>query len=259
MFSVLPLGCYGSSLEEKDCISFNVGNQVVIDAGGIMSALPKEKLASIRDIVITHSHYDHIKDLPMLADLMVSYANQAFTIHATKQTILDIKTHVFNNLTWPDFTKINIPGTKIPSVQFSYIEPDIPFTIGDFEFLPVSVNHLVESLGFIIRKGDLSIGYSGDTYYCPEFIEKLNQEKNLKALFYETSFPNSLAGIAKVSKHLTPSILDEELSKIKKDLPVYVFHMKPTMLDDIQREIKSIKTEKELVLLKQKLPVRITH
>jgi hypothetical protein len=44
--------------------------------------------------------------------------------------------------------------------------------------------------------------------------------------------------IAIRSKHLTPSLLAREFKKIgKPDIPLYVYHMKPTVRDRIIKEL----------------------
>lgn len=253
MLTVLPLGCYGSDLEEKKCISMRISPSTIIDAGAILSNMSKSELLKIKHVLITHSHFDHIKDLPTLADFMLSYGFNTFTIHTTRTIAEQIQKHIFNDLIWPDFTKL--PGKGTPTITFEYFEFDKPFTIDGIELLPIEVNHVVESVGFILRKNGVSIGYSGDTHHCENFINALNAEENLRALCWETSFPNRLAGIAKNSKHLTPKDLESELALVNRNVPVWVFHMKPSMLDEIEKELGEIKTDKPIRFMRQKSPV----
>ncbi len=255
MISVLPLGCYGSELEEKKMITFRLTESTLIDAGGILSAMPKSELLKIKNIIITHSHYDHIKDMPSLADFMLSYGFYTFNIYTTERIAAEIQKHIFNDLIWPDFTKLGKKGH--PTINFKFIEFGKVFHIDDLEFLPIEVNHVVESIGFIIRKNNISLGYSGDTYICDNLVETLNREKNLSSLFYETSFPNRLDIIAKSSKHLTPSLLELELARIKADVPVHLFHLKSHLVDEIKSEVEAIKTNKQINYLRQKCPVNI--
>lgn len=255
MITILPLGCYGSDLEEKKCISMRLTESTIIDAGAILSTLSKTELLKIKNIIITHSHYDHIKDLPTLADFMLSYGMHTFDIYTTEAIASQVHQNIFNDLIWPDFTKLPSKGT--PTITFKYFEYDKPFSLDGHEIVPIKVNHVVESVGFLIRKGSASVGYSGDTYYCDNFIDYINAEKNLKALCYETSFPNKLATIAKNSKHLTPNDLSHELAKIKQNVPVHIFHLKPSMLEEIEKELLEIETDKKLYFMKQKNPIII--
>jgi hypothetical protein len=64
---------------------------------------------------------------------------------------------------------------------------------------------------------------------------------NLKGVFIEVSFQDSMMGIAIQSKHLTPKLLAQEYRKIgKPDLPLFVYHMKPTVRDRIIQEISQL-------------------
>ena len=253
VFSILPLGCYGSDLEEKKCISMRISPSIIIDAGAILSNMSKEDLLKIKHVIITHAHFDHIKDLPTLADFMLSYGANSFTIHTTETIAKQIQSNVFNDLIWPDFTKL--PGRGKSTIVFEPFDFGNSFVIEEIEFIPIAVNHVVESVGFIIRRGNNSIGYSGDTHRCQAFIDAINAEKNLRALCWETSFPNRLSSIAKSSKHLTPQDLEHELALVEKSIPVWVFHMKPSMLEEIEQELSEIKTDKPIRFMRQKNPV----
>src|SRR6185295_6270308 len=107
---------------------------------------------------------------------------------------------------------------------------------------PIPVNHLVPTVGFMLRDGDSSILYSGDTYATEEIWKAASAEHNLKAAFIETSFPDELADLARMSKHLTPATFAEEFRKIgKPNLPVFVYHMKPRFRREIQRQLTALK------------------
>ncbi len=252
-FTILPLGCYGSDLEEKKCISMRLSPHLIIDAGAILSNMSKEDLLKIKHVVITHAHFDHVKDLPTLSDFMLSYGANSFTIHTTETIARQIQTNIFNDLIWPDFTKL--PSKRTPTVTFRFFSFGEPFIIDDFEFLPIPVNHVVESVGFIIRHGGDSAGYSGDTHRCPSFVDAVNAEKNLRVLCWETSFPNRLSGIARNSRHLTPHDLEQELAMVAPQIPVWVFHMKPSMLEEIETELQEIKADKPVRFMRQKSPI----
>jgi len=62
---------------------------------------------------------------------------------------------------------------------------------------------------------------------------------NLKYLIIETAFRNDELELAKLSKHLCPSLLVDELNKITLTQPLEVFitHLKPGEGDVIMQEI----------------------
>lgn len=253
MLSILPLGCYGSDLENKKCISMQVTESTIIDTGSLMSSLDISQLLEIKNVIITHSHFDHIKNLPMFADFMLSLGNNQFTVYTTEKIMTEIKTHILNDLIWPDFSQL--PSKNKPTINFQPVEFDRPFNLDGIEFLPIEVNHLVESLGFIIKKGKASIAYSGDTCNCDNFIDHVNDDRSVKMICWETSFPNRLKHIAVASKHLTPSMLEQELSKLKRNHDLHVFHLKPNLEDEIIADLNKIKTPMTITPMKQKKPI----
>jgi len=255
MFSLLPLGCYGSDLESKKCISMQITPSTVIDTGALLSSFNATQLMEIRNIIITHSHFDHIKDLPTFSDFMLSYGKHRFNIYTTRTIMGELQKHILNDLIWPDFTKL--PNSKVPTINFKLIEFDKPFTIDNTEFIPIEMNHLVESIGFIIRKEGKVFAYSGDTGICDNFIDHIKQEPKIKTLCWETSFPNRLRKLAEISKHLSPSMLESELMKLSRKYEVHLFHLKPNLEEEIISDIKNIRTDMHLTTMKQKKPIFI--
>jgi hypothetical protein len=54
----------------------------------------------------------------------------------------------------------------------------------------------------------------------------------------EATFPTRLEGLAEASGHLTPQTLEGELAKLGREVPVFVYHLKPQFLPEIRREIR---------------------
>ena len=63
----------------------------------------------------------------------------------------------------------------------------------------------------------------------------------LLAVCVETTFPNRLQEVADVSGHLTAQSLDKELEKLDRDVPVYVYHLKPNFRREILAELKRLR------------------
>ena len=58
----------------------------------------------------------------------------------------------------------------------------------------------------------------------------------LQAAFIECSFSDEMAEVARVAKHLTPTLLAEEFAKLAKpEVPVYAYHLKPRFRAQIRR------------------------
>jgi len=69
--------------------------------------------------------------------------------------------------------------------------------------------------------------FTGDTTVCDALWEQVNQIDNLNYLLIETAFSNSERDLAVASKHLTPDMLAQELSRLQRPVRVFISHLKP--------------------------------
>ncbi|HSD97729.1 MAG TPA: hypothetical protein VLB06_11375, partial [Sulfuricaulis sp.] len=65
----------------------------------------------------------------------------------------------------------------------------------------------------------------------------LNATGDLRHVIVETSFLEADAELSRISKHLCPSLLADELKKLKPGPQVHITHLMPDREDDIMREI----------------------
>ncbi|MFQ5842236.1 MAG: MBL fold metallo-hydrolase [Thermodesulfobacteriota bacterium] len=243
------LGCYGTELFDYHATSFLVNEAILIDAGTTASAMTMEDQLKIRNILLSHSHLDHVQGLFFLADNLFERFSATVTIYSTRGILGILKTHYFNNLLSPDFT--SIPDKKNPIMRFRPIAPGESFEVNGLMVNAFKANHVVESVGYKLQDGNGAILYSGDTGATPWIWKEAREQKGLKAIFVETSFPNRLSDLARLTGHLTPSMLEEELKKIGGlDVPIFIFHMKPQYLETITAEIEQL-NHPNISILKQ--------
>ncbi len=235
------LGCYGNQLQEHRTTSFIINKTIALDAGAITTALTFDEQLMIDNVLITHSHVDHIKDLAFLGDNIIARKQFPVNIIGEKHTLKAIADHYFNNVIWPDFT--SIPSSETPVFAFKEIEKETEFSINGLRFFGVQTPHPVHTLGYFIRDNKNSVLHVSDTGMTEKIWEYAGKETNLRAIFLEASFPNDMAGLAKASGHLTPEQIVGELSKIAPHdhfIDVYVYHLKPLYKDKLIREINQI-------------------
>jgi len=79
--------------------------------------------------------------------------------------------------------------------------------------------------------------FTSDTGATDEVWEVANRTNNLRALIVEVSFPNRMQAVADLALHLTPQALAVELAKLKRRVPVYLYHLKPPYLEELRREL----------------------
>lgn len=232
------LGSYGG--ESLDCrmTCLLINEHVVLDAGSLSQALSIERQVGVRSIVLTHSHMDHTSALPFFIENTYGKGHGAIDIYASAPTTFAIRRNLFNNATWPDFTRL--PNHLLPAVRFHEIEAERPFTVEGVTFTPIPVNHTVPTFGFLVEEGGRSFLWSSDTGPTQRLWEVANRTSGLKALMMDTSFDNAMQQIADVSLHLTPATLDRELEKLERDVPVYLHHLKPPCVEQIHREVAEL-------------------
>lgn len=236
------LGVSGGELGvENHSISYLVDDKLLIDAGGLLHSMTMESLLKIDNLLLSHSHMDHIKDLPLWGDLIFGQ-RPPINVRGAHKTLEVVKNNIFNWLIWPDFT--SIPTKENPIFKFKGVEPNSKFSMGGYKITSVEVNHTVLSTAFVIDDGKSSFIYSSDTSNTDKIWKTANRKKNLKAIFMEISFSNALQDIADASKHYSPATLAIDLKKIKKDVPIYLYHIKPSVMNTVIKEVKQIKDDR---------------
>jgi cAMP phosphodiesterase len=236
------LGCSGGELPRHRTTCFLVDGVLSVDAGALTATLSLEELLRVDDILLTHSHFDHVKDVPLLADLLVGRRRRPLRVHASTECARTLRQSVFNDELWPDFTRI--PDRRNPVVEILPFDPERPFKIGKYAVHPVPVCHPVESVGLVISNGRSAFAVSGDTGPTTRFWRQVNRSRNLKALLVEMSFPNGLQSLADLSGHLTPNTLATELTKLDRNgCPVYLYHLKPAYAAELRRELAALKLD----------------
>jgi len=233
------LGCHGGELPDCRTTCFLVDDVLALDAGALCASLELDALARVDHIILTHSHFDHVKDLPLLADLMVGRRERPVTVWASRACVKTLQKNIFNDALWPDFTRI--PSPKNPVLELKAFRAGETFQAGPYEVTSVLVSHPVESCGFVVRHGDTALGISGDTGPTDRLWEVLNATPNLKALLLETSFPSEMQALADLSGHLTPTTLRTELAKFQRNgSSVLLYHLKPAFVAALKREVADL-------------------
>jgi ribonuclease BN (tRNA processing enzyme) len=88
-------------------------------------------------------------------------------------------------------------------------------------------NHVVPAVGFHLDSGEGSLVFTGDTTTNDALWAEVNRIENLRYLIIETAFSNAERELAIASKHLTPDMLAQELSKLTRPARIFVSHLKP--------------------------------
>ncbi len=229
------LGSFGGSSPTCRMTSFLLNGELALDAGSITQALSLEDQRKIRRIVLTHSHLDHTASIPFLVENTFGAQREALEILVTPQVMRTVKLHLFNNDTWPDFTRI--PNDMLPALRLTQVEARKPFEASGLRLTPVPVHHAVPTHGYLVEDEGGAVLFTSDTGPTQEVWDVANRTPKLKAVIVEVSFPTRMQAVADVSLHLTPTTLAAELAKLKRDVPVHLYHLKPACVDEVREEL----------------------
>lgn len=234
------LGCSGTIAKGCRTTSFLLDEHVLIDAGTGVGELTLEEMQCVDHVFLTHSHLDHIAALPLLPDAVGARRSRPLQVHALPATLAALRSHIFNGVVWPDFTRL--PSAEQPVLEM------LPCAIGDvlhlngkrIEVLPAA--HTVPAVGYAVDGGDAGWWvYSGDTGPNPLLWQRLARMK-VAHLVIETAFADEERALAHISQHLCPAELGSELAHLGGSVDVHITHIKPGEMDAVMAEIGRLKT-----------------
>jgi ribonuclease BN (tRNA processing enzyme) len=236
------LGCYGNIIGPYRATAFLIDDSMLIDAGTVTEVLDDERLKNIKDVVISHTHIDHLKGLFPLVDELVMMGRYSFELISTAEILESITDNLFNDLIWPDFTAI--PSERRAIMRLREIEEGKTALIDGISIMLIPVTHTVTCVGSVVRKDDKCFMFTADTGPTYRFWEVARQESGLQFIIADVSLPNRLSNLARITGHMTLSMLLEMLARFElQDVRVYITHMKPIFLQEILSELSSLGME----------------
>jgi len=229
------LGAHNVESRRTRCVSLLVDDILAVDAGGLTSGLSVLEQNRLKTVLLTHQHYDHIRDIPTLA-LNFSTNGNGIDVYATHSTCKAIVTHLLNGTLYPKFQEAT---EAKPAIHFKFIEPYKSRKIKAYEIIAVPVKHADSTVGYQISDGaGKTMFYTADTgpglSDCWPYVSP-------QLLIVDVTVPNRLEEFARKTGHLTPALLHAEMASfrdLKGYLPeVVAVHMNPAMEREIREEL----------------------
>jgi len=229
------LGAHNCESSTTSCVSFLIDKTLAIDAGGLTSHLSLQDQQKLNVILLTHKHYDHIRDVPAIA-LNLSRCGISINIYATAPVQAVIEANLLNGSVYPKFHEL---PKKKPTLILNVLKPYETQLLDGHRVQAIPVNHSDDTVGYeVIDAEGKSVFYTADT---GPGLSDCWKHISPGVLIIDVTLPNNQEEFAIETGHLTPKLLENELisfRKIKGYLPqVIAAHMDTRLEPEIKEEI----------------------
>ena len=222
---------------------FLVDDHMAIDAGSLVTSLSPGELVNIRAVLLTHRHFDHVRDLPSLG-LATLDSDGTIPLYGLPNTLDTISTRLMDGVLYPDFTKSL--SERPPKYSLQTVTSMQTFTVSDYAVRPIWVPHAAPAVGYIVHQAEgRSTAYCGDTGggLLPFFEDPFKPDP----IFVEVTFGHRMEDRAKLTGHLTARLLQGELEKARGQnltIPrIMIVHRSPDLDQEITEELQDVAAE----------------
>lgn len=229
----------GDSAEPHQFLSSALLNDTIaLDAGCVGFYRSPQEQARVRHVLVSHTHMDHLASLPIFVENAYEGRSEGVTIHGSTPVLECCRRDLFNDRIWPDFVELS-KGDK-PFLRLSPFEPGQTLELDGVRITAVALDHVVPVVGYVVADAHSAFAFISDTGPTEEIWKHVNAAPNLKAVFLEATFPSSMAWLADISKHLTPTTFARELRKLTRPARVFVMHIKARYRAEVLAELKAL-------------------
>ncbi len=218
------LGAHQTEIGDSRPTALVIDGMLAIDAGSLCSGLSLADQRRLKALLLTHQHYDHVKDLPMIG-LNLAY-HGCLEVYGTRALFEAVSPRLLDGQLYPRF--LEWPPER-PSLRFIQVEEYGRFEVQGYSVLALPVPHSVPGVGFQVTSRDgRSLFFTGDT---GGGLAGLWGRIAPDLLITEMTFPGGMEDLARQKMHLTPRQLREELvdfRRVKGYVPrVLLLHLDP--------------------------------
>lgn len=234
------LGAHSIEANSARPAALLVDKILALDAGSLCSSLTLPEQQKVKSILLTHYHYDHVRDIPFIG--MNRAHMGTVNIYSTSTVFDTLSSHLLDDIMYPDFRKW--PEHQ-PALRFITIEPHRPFEVDGYSVLALPVPHSIPSVGFQVTSPEgKKLFYTSDT---GPGLSDCWKHVSPDLLITELTLPQSMVEWAKKTGHLTPQLLKAELldfRRAKGYLPsILLIHLSPLLENDIAAEVAGVARE----------------
>lgn len=235
------LGAHNTESQATRLSGLLIDDILALDAGGLTSGLSFAQQLKLKAVLITHQHYDHIRDIPALG-MTLFLNNASIDVYSLPSVGDALARHLLNGELYPEFLQES--GGKA-TLNFHAVEPYREIQIEGYSVLPLPLNHSVPAVGYRVVSGEgKELFYTGD---AGPGMAHCWRHTSPRLLIAEVTASDRYIEFGREAGHLTPGLLKEELisfRRIKGYLPeVITVHMSPALEAEIKAELAVVARE----------------
>lgn len=231
------LGAHNREAQRAAYSCLLIDGVLAVDAGALTARLPMEAQLELQAVLLTHRHYDHVRDLPGLAMNLYS-GGRRMDVLAAKETRDDVAAFLFDGRHYPNFLE---RPAEAPTLRFITVTPGEEVPVAEYAVTGIPMTHAVPAIGYLVTSGTRSVFCTGDT--GPGLAERL-RPLSPSLLVVEVTLANEAEDLARVGGHLTPSLLQREMADFRQAhgyLPeVVATHMELDMEQRIEAQLDDV-------------------
>lgn len=237
---VRVLGAHQTEVGDCKPTSLVIDGVLAVDAGSLCSGLSLPEQRGLKALLVTHQHYDHIKDLPMIG-LNLAYHGR-LEVYGSPALFEAITPRLLDGQLYPNF--LEWPPEQ-PSLRFHRVEEYRRFDVEGYSVLALPVPHSVPGIGFeIVSPEGRSVFITGDTggrlSHCWEHVAP-------HLLITEMTFTGSMEDLARRKMHLSPPQLRQELAEFRAARgylpPILLLHLEAAQEARLAAEVAGLARE----------------
>ena len=233
------LGAHNEESRSTRLSSVLIDDVLAVDAGSLTCELTFEEQGKIQAILVSHSHYDHVRAIPAFG---FSNTQRITRVFGTRQNLEIIASHLLDGIIYPQLS-IKDNFLERPVLELCPLEPFCPIEVAGYEITALPLPHLIETVGYAITSGDS--GRQTTILYATDSGPGLSQVwpyVSPQLIIVDTTFPSRLEKLAVEGGHLCPKTLMKELVDFRSTrgyLPrIAVIHRSPRHEEEIRLDIQ---------------------
>lgn len=241
------LGAHQCQTVNQHFTSILIDDWLALDAGSLASALTLEEQLRITDLLITHQHWDHLKDVGgfgynLLTSRQFGRTSQTSRVYCTAEVKLVMTQHLLAEHFWMNF--FAMPLTSNPVFTFQETGPTADFELRGYRIRAIPVPHSVPVQGYeIVSPGGGAVYFTGDNGEgCGKQWAQARPDVLITECTYSDEYVRKSGG--KLFGHLSPSLVRGELEtfhSVRGYLPrVLIVHVNPFSEVQIREELAEV-------------------